>query len=113
MNGKKLYKIRNGAMLTGVCNGLAAYFDVDVSLVRLAVVLLTCFTSVGIVAYIACAVILPEMENSPYTSGNVANNANTFNNGSNNYGVPPQDNSAAAPGGYDETPQDRNGKDTI
>ena len=112
MNGKKLYKIRNGAMLTGVCNGLAAYFDVDVSLVRLAVVLLTCFTGVGVIAYIACAVILPEMENSPYATGSSMNNANTYNT-NNNYGVPPQDGGAAAQGGYNEAPQDRNGKDTI
>lgn len=83
MNGKKLYKIKNGAMVTGVCNGLAAYFDVDVSLVRLAVVLLTCFTGIGIVPYIAAAIILPELNDSPYgnmNGGNVNNpNYNTNN----------------------------------
>ena len=79
MNGKKLYKIKNGAMLTGVCNGLAAYFDVDVSLVRVATVLAVCFTGVGFVAYIAAALILPEVENSPYVNSGNANNAGNYN----------------------------------
>ena len=32
---KRLYKIEEGKMICGVCGGLAEYFDVDVSLVRL------------------------------------------------------------------------------
>ena len=77
MNGKKLYRIKNGAMLTGVCNGLAAYFDVDVNLVRVAAVLLVSLTGVGLVAYIAAAVILPEVENSPYPTAGTSRNANS------------------------------------
>ena len=83
MNGKKLYKIKNGAMITGVCNGVAAYFDVDVSLVRLATVVATFFTGVGVVAYLAAAVILPEVDNSPYPSNSGMNNANNVNGGFN------------------------------
>lgn len=96
MNGKKLYKIKNGAMLTGVCNGLAAYFNVDVSLVRLAVVLLSCCTGIGIIPYIAAAIILPELNDAPYNNMNNTNyydpgydsrnepNNNGMNSGSNN-----------------------------
>lgn len=119
MNGKKLYKIKNGAMLTGVCNGVAAYLDVDVSLVRIAVVLLTCFTGIGVLAYIACAVILPEINDSPYTSGNVMNNANSYRSPEQNsyYNAPDaapntaQDN--AADNANAEGTGDENGKDII
>jgi phage shock protein PspC (stress-responsive transcriptional regulator) len=33
---KRLYQIREGAMLSGVCNGLAAYFNLDPTVVRIA-----------------------------------------------------------------------------
>ena len=39
---KKLYRIREGKMVCGVCGGIAKYFGIDVSLVRLGVVLLSC-----------------------------------------------------------------------
>jgi phage shock protein PspC (stress-responsive transcriptional regulator) len=35
---KRLYQIREGAMLSGVCNGLAAYFNLDPTIVRVAFV---------------------------------------------------------------------------
>ena len=34
-NPRRLYKIKNGKILDGVCNGLAAYFGMDVTIVRL------------------------------------------------------------------------------
>jgi phage shock protein PspC (stress-responsive transcriptional regulator) len=36
---KRLYQIREGAMLSGLCNGIAAYFDVDPTFVRIAFVI--------------------------------------------------------------------------
>ncbi|MBO5448397.1 MAG: PspC domain-containing protein [Ruminococcus sp.] len=57
---KTLYKIRQGRIICGVCNGLAEYFDVDVNVVRLGTVILACCSGVGLVAYIVAAVILPE-----------------------------------------------------
>lgn len=56
---KKLYRIRNGRMICGVCNGVAEYFEIDANLVRLATVLLA-FCGPGIIAYIVGAIILPE-----------------------------------------------------
>ena len=58
---KKLYRIKDGAIIAGVCTGLAAYFDADVNLVRILTVVAVCTTGVGLVAYIAAALILPEM----------------------------------------------------
>ncbi len=58
---KRLYLVREGEMIAGVCNGLAAYFGVDPTIVRLAFVLLA-FLSGGLVAiaYLVLMFILPE-----------------------------------------------------
>jgi phage shock protein PspC (stress-responsive transcriptional regulator) len=41
---RRLYQIRDGAMISGVCNGLAAYFGVDVTIVRVLFVILAVIT---------------------------------------------------------------------
>ena len=55
----KLYKVEKGKKLCGVCAGLAEYLRLDVSIVRILVVVLCLCASVGIWAYLACALILP------------------------------------------------------
>lgn len=57
---KKLYKSRYDKKIFGVCGGIAEYFNVDSTLIRLAVALLVCFFGTGILAYILAALILPE-----------------------------------------------------
>jgi phage shock protein PspC (stress-responsive transcriptional regulator) len=57
---KKMYKIKDGAIICGVCNGIADYFDIDVNVVRIGTVILGLCGSVGIVAYIVAAIILPQ-----------------------------------------------------
>jgi phage shock protein PspC (stress-responsive transcriptional regulator) len=60
---KRLYQIREGAMLSGVCNGLAAYFNIDVTLVRLIFVVLTLFTGgIWIVVYLVMMFVIPYAE---------------------------------------------------
>lgn len=56
---KRIYKIRQGKMISGVCNGIGQYFNIDPNLVRLGAVIFGC-TGAGIVAYIIAAIILPE-----------------------------------------------------
>jgi phage shock protein C len=58
---KKLYRSRN-KMLMGVCGGIAEYFNLDPTLIRLIYVLLTLFTVgfPGVVVYIVCAIVIPE-----------------------------------------------------
>jgi phage shock protein PspC (stress-responsive transcriptional regulator) len=56
---KRLFKIREGAMWGGVCNGLAAYMGLDVTWVRIGVVVLTLFTGVTLLIYLAMLVIVP------------------------------------------------------
>ena len=58
---KKIYRSRENKILTGVCGGLAEYFELDVNLVRvLTVVLDALFTFVTVAAYIAAALLFPE-----------------------------------------------------
>lgn len=75
---KKLYKSRNDRKLSGVCAGIAEYFDIDSTLVRLAWILLTIFSAGfgGLIAYIVAAMVMPE---------NNGSNNNNYNNGNNNY----------------------------
>ena len=57
---KRLLRIRQGRLVAGVCTGLAAYFGVDVNLVRLAFGVLTIFYGLGILLYLIAWMILPE-----------------------------------------------------
>jgi phage shock protein C len=57
---KKLYKSRTNKQVSGVCGGLADYFKVDATLIRLAWVIFGCCGGAGLVAYIICAVIVPD-----------------------------------------------------
>ena len=61
MNGKKLYRVEQGKMIAGVCGGIAEYFNIDPSLVRLGTVILSCCGGTGIIVYIAAAIIIPKM----------------------------------------------------
>jgi phage shock protein PspC (stress-responsive transcriptional regulator) len=47
-------------MIAGVCGGLADYFDVDSSLIRLAVLFIFLFQGVGLIAYIIAWLIMSE-----------------------------------------------------
>ena len=57
---KKLYKSKKDRKLCGVCGGLADYFDVDSTIVRLIWIFLVCCVGTGILAYIVAAFIMPE-----------------------------------------------------
>ena len=56
---KRLYRIEEGKKLCGVCGGIAEYFDIDATLVRLVWILLTAFVGSGILAYIIAAIVMP------------------------------------------------------
>ena len=61
---KKLYKSKSQRMISGVCGGIAEYFDMDVTLVRLGFAAISIFCGSGILAYIIAAIVIPEEENS-------------------------------------------------
>ena len=60
MNGKKLYRNTENKMLAGVCSGIADYFDIDPTLVRLGWVLFSLLGGSGVLGYIIAAIIIPE-----------------------------------------------------
>lgn len=57
---KKLYKSTD-RKLDGVCAGIAEYFEIDPTIVRVAYALITLFTAVfgGIAVYIILAIVMP------------------------------------------------------
>jgi phage shock protein PspC (stress-responsive transcriptional regulator) len=57
---RPLRRAYHGRMLAGVAAGIADYLDVDVTIVRLAFVVLTVLGGAGIPAYLAGALLIPE-----------------------------------------------------
>jgi phage shock protein PspC (stress-responsive transcriptional regulator) len=57
---KRLYLILEGAWIAGVCTGLAAFFDLDVTLIRVAFIALTVLTGgAWILVYVALMFVVP------------------------------------------------------
>jgi phage shock protein PspC (stress-responsive transcriptional regulator) len=59
---RRLYRLAEGKLLGGVCTGLAAYFGIDVVWVRALWVLMTLFTGVWLLVYVAALFIVPKAE---------------------------------------------------
>ena len=55
---KKLYKVDNG-IIFGVCGGIAEYFNIDPTIVRVIWAILAFFYGSGILIYIICALVMP------------------------------------------------------
>ena len=60
---RKLYRSRSQRMIAGVCGGLADYFNIDATLVRVLFLLLAVFGGTGLVIYIVMWVIVPDISN--------------------------------------------------
>jgi phage shock protein PspC (stress-responsive transcriptional regulator) len=56
---KRLYKVHEGAMIAGVCNGIAAYFNIDVTVVRVIFAILSATYGSGLLLYVLLALLLP------------------------------------------------------
>ena len=56
---KKLYRSRTDKKLCGVCGGIAEYFNVDSTIVRLIWIFAGFFAGCGLLAYIIAALIIP------------------------------------------------------
>ena len=60
MTSKKLYRSRIDRMIAGVCGGLAKYFDIDPTIVRVLFVVTIFIGGGGILAYIILWIVVPE-----------------------------------------------------
>jgi phage shock protein PspC (stress-responsive transcriptional regulator) len=57
---KRLYQIRDGAKISGVCNGIAAYYKIDVTIVRILFVALALLTSgAWVLVYVGMMLVIP------------------------------------------------------
>jgi phage shock protein C len=70
---KPLYRLRHGRLVAGVCAGLAAYFGIDATLVRLAFAVLTVFGGLGILLYLCAWVIIPDETDGTSIADNFVN----------------------------------------
>jgi phage shock protein C len=57
---KRLVRPRKGRKIAGVCLGVAEYFDVDVTLVRLVWLVTSFMTGIGLLAYPIAWIVMPE-----------------------------------------------------
>ena len=62
MDQKKMVRSVNNKKLLGVCAGIADYFEVDPTLVRLVTALLCLAWGTGVLAYLVAALVLPQGE---------------------------------------------------
>ncbi len=57
---KRLYRSRKERMFAGVCGGVAEYFGIDPTLVRLFFVFAALFGGPGLLAYLIMMIVVPE-----------------------------------------------------
>lgn len=60
---KRLHKSNSQKMIAGVCGGIAEYFNIDPTLVRLGFVALSFMLGGGLLVYIVAAVVIPNAGN--------------------------------------------------
>lgn len=63
---KRLQRSRTEKMIGGVCGGLAEYFDVDPTIVRVIWVIITLMAGFGVLAYLILWVIIPQEPPAPF-----------------------------------------------
>lgn len=94
MEPKRLYKDVEHKKLSGVCAGIADYFAIDATLVRLAWLVLSFFSAgfPGLILYILCAIIMEPKPANYQGNGTYNNTYNQFNGDYNNptYNTPNQ-----------------------
>jgi phage shock protein C len=57
---RKLYRSKTNRKLAGVCGGLAEYFNLDATLIRILFVVLAVLGGSGLVIYVAMWIIVPK-----------------------------------------------------
>lgn len=61
-SGKKLYRSNQNRIIMGVCGGLGEYFNVDPTVVRLIVAIVTLIAGIlpGVIGYVVASFIIPQ-----------------------------------------------------
>ncbi|HPD00371.1 MAG TPA: PspC domain-containing protein [Acetivibrio sp.] len=74
---RRLVRSKNDKVLAGVCGGIAEYFDIDPTIIRLGFVILT-LVGPGILVYLLAIFIIPEDDGSSYKPSNFFNDDDSF-----------------------------------
>lgn len=85
---KRLYRCDQGKKICGVCQGVAEYLNADVTVVRLITVLIALFCGSGVIAYIVCAIVMPEKSEVIYNQSMNYQNNQGYQNSDNDYQGP-------------------------
>lgn len=64
---KRLQRSRTEKMIGGVCGGLAEYFDIDPTIVRVLWVVVTLMGGAGFIAYLILWVVMPAEPPAPFS----------------------------------------------
>ena len=59
MSDKKLLRPTEDRWIGGVCSGVARYFEIDATLIRVAWILFLCLGGSGLLAYLICWLVIP------------------------------------------------------
>lgn len=61
---KKIYRLKEGKKIAGICAGIADMYNFDVTIVRIVVIFITVLTQIfpGVIAYLAGWYLIPERE---------------------------------------------------
>jgi phage shock protein PspC (stress-responsive transcriptional regulator) len=62
---RQLRRSRTDRYVGGVCGGVAAYLNMDATLVRILTVLITLFTGVPVIVYLVALLLMPEEDVAP------------------------------------------------
>ncbi len=76
MSTKKLYKSTTDKKICGVCGGLAEYLGIDSTIIRLIWLVLILFAGGGLILYIICALVIPDMPDGTVTIVDEDNSTN-------------------------------------
>ena len=60
MEKKRIYKVEDGKKVAGVCGGIAEYFNIDPTLIRVIWAILILVYGTGLLAYLICAFVFPK-----------------------------------------------------
>jgi len=80
---KKLERSKNSKVIAGVCGGIAEYFSIDPTIVRLLWVIIGLAYGFGVIVYIIAAIVMPEKKTehraSSYNQSEADRNSTEFN----------------------------------
>lgn len=83
---KRLFRSSNDRLLAGVCGGIASYFNIDPSIVRLVFIAVGVFGGGGVLAYLLLWIVLPSESQKGQNSNVIHENVKEIKTAARNFG---------------------------